>query len=110
MKSDGNEIEKTIVEKAKELGASLAGIATVADLKASPSYEIYDKRPFYEEYKGVKWREEHKTPNQAAKLNRLNNIEGQWIKHGDWYPDSKSLCLCSSIIIRPPSIAPQGWE
>ncbi len=53
MKSDGNEIEKTIVEKAKELGASLAGIATVDDLKASPSYEAYDKRPFYEEYKGV---------------------------------------------------------
>lgn len=36
-----------------------------------------------------KWREEHKIPNQAAKLNRLNNIEGQWIKHGDWYPDTK---------------------
>ena len=61
MKSDGNEIEKTIVAKAKELGASLAGIANVDDLKASPSYEIYDKRPFYKEYKGVEWREEHKS-------------------------------------------------
>jgi epoxyqueuosine reductase len=61
MKSDGNKIEKTIVEKAKVLGASLAGIATVDDLKASNSYEIYDKKPFYEEYKGVKWREEHKS-------------------------------------------------
>lgn len=61
MKSDGNAIEKTIIEKAKELGASLAGIATVADLKASNSYKVYDKKPFYEEYKGVKWREEHKS-------------------------------------------------
>jgi epoxyqueuosine reductase len=61
MKSDGNEIEKTIVEKAKELGASLAGIATVDDLKASVSYEVYDKSPYYDEYKGVEWREEHKS-------------------------------------------------
>jgi len=61
MKHDGNGVEKTIVEKAKELGASLAGIATIRDLKASVSYEIYDKRPFYEEYEGVKWRREHKS-------------------------------------------------
>ena len=44
MKSEGNKIEKTIVEKAKELGASLAGIATVDDLKASPSYEVYEQK------------------------------------------------------------------
>jgi epoxyqueuosine reductase len=61
MKSIGNKIEQTIVEKAKELGASLAGIATIADLKASPSYEIYDKRPFNKDYKGVEWREEFKS-------------------------------------------------
>jgi len=71
MKSDSNKIEKTIVEKAKELGASLAGIASIEDLKASPSYEVYSKKPFYEEYdrkspdyhefKGVEWREEHKS-------------------------------------------------
>ena len=40
MKSDGDKVEKTIVGKAKELGASLAGIASVEDLKASKSYEI----------------------------------------------------------------------
>jgi len=71
MKSDGNDIEKTIVEKAKELGASLAGIARIEDLKASKSYEVYAKSPFYEQYdpkspnyfkfKGVNWREEHKS-------------------------------------------------
>ncbi len=71
MKSVGSKIEKIIVDKAIELGASLAGIATVADLKASKSYELYSKSPFYEEYdrkspnyfefKGVKWREAHKS-------------------------------------------------
>jgi epoxyqueuosine reductase len=71
MKSNGSKIEKTIVEKAKALGASLAGIASIDDLKASKSYEVYAKSPFYEEYgrespnyfefKGVKWREEHKS-------------------------------------------------
>jgi epoxyqueuosine reductase len=61
MKSGGKGIEQTIIEKAKELGASLAGIARVADLKASPSYGIYDKSPFYKEYKGVEWREEFKS-------------------------------------------------
>ena len=38
MKSDGNNIEKTIVEKAKALGASVAGIARIEDLKTSKSF------------------------------------------------------------------------
>lgn len=71
MKSGNNNIEKTIVAKAKELGASLAGIASIADLKASKSYEIYAQSPFYEQYdpqspnyfkfNGVKWCKEHKS-------------------------------------------------
>jgi len=61
MQSDIDKIEKTIVEKAKTLGASLAGIASIVDLKASPSYAVYAKKPFYQEYKGVKWREAHKS-------------------------------------------------
>jgi len=71
MKFEGKNIEVTIVEKAKALGASLAGIASIEDLKASPSYDVYRKKPFYEEYdckspdyhefKGVEWREEHKS-------------------------------------------------
>jgi epoxyqueuosine reductase len=70
MKSS-SKVENAIVEKAKELGASLAGIANTEDLKASPSYEIYAQSPFYEEYdpdhpnyqefEGVKWREERKS-------------------------------------------------
>jgi hypothetical protein len=64
-------LEKTIIEKAKELGASLAGIARIEDLKASKSYELYEMRPFYEAYEpdsdmyyqfeGYKWQEEHKS-------------------------------------------------
>jgi len=61
MKTDGNGIEKTIVEKAKEIGASLAGIARVEDLQASRSFEIYDKKPYYDEYKGVEWNSAHKS-------------------------------------------------
>lgn len=48
-------IERRLIEKAMELGASLAGIARVAELKASPSYAAYERRPFYPEYQGVTW-------------------------------------------------------
>jgi epoxyqueuosine reductase len=71
MKPNHTKIENIIVDKVKELGASLAGIARIDDLKASPSYKLYSKRPFYEEYdrlssdfhefKGVEWRAEHKS-------------------------------------------------
>ena len=71
MKSEVNDTCRTIIEKAKALGASVAGIARIEDLKASKSYEIYANSPFYEQYepgspnyfkfKGVKWREEHKS-------------------------------------------------
>jgi len=71
MKSDTKNIEGIIIQKAKELGASLAGIARIEDLKASKSYELYEMRPFYETYEpdsdmyyrfeGFKWPEEHKS-------------------------------------------------
>lgn len=54
-------IEKTILDKMAEMGASLAGFAAIEDLKNAPSYKAYDESPFYEEYKGVTWHEEHKT-------------------------------------------------
>ena len=44
-----------IIRKAKSLGASLAGIADIAALKSSASYEIYDKAPYYEGYEKVEW-------------------------------------------------------
>jgi epoxyqueuosine reductase len=71
MKPNASKIHKAIVEKAKELGVSLAGIARIDDLKASPSFQIYSESPHYEEYdpdsldyfefKGFEWREEHKS-------------------------------------------------
>ncbi len=71
MNSDNYKVEKTILKKMKGLGASLVGIAKIEDLKASPSYVAYAKSPFYEQYdssspdyhefKGVEWREEHKS-------------------------------------------------
>lgn len=46
-------IGASIIEKALAHGASLAGIASIAPLKSSPSYEIYDKAPYYEGYEKV---------------------------------------------------------
>jgi epoxyqueuosine reductase len=50
-----SDMSARIIEKAKSLGASLAGIASIAPLKSSPSYEIYDKAPYYEGYEKVEW-------------------------------------------------------
>ena len=59
MSSDG--LRKKIMDKAKAEGASLAGIARISDLKNAPSYATYDENPFYPEYKGVEWKQEHKS-------------------------------------------------
>jgi epoxyqueuosine reductase len=56
-----NGIEEKILAKAKDLGFSLAGIARIEELKASKSFEIYDGKPYYPEYKGVEWKPEHKS-------------------------------------------------
>jgi epoxyqueuosine reductase len=71
MLTTNSRIEDNIVKKALELGASLAGIARISDLKASPSYQVYAEKPFYESYpeddpnyfkfKGVDWRPEYKS-------------------------------------------------
>lgn len=71
MKSHDKKIEQTIIAKAMETGASLAGIAKVKDLRASKSFRIYSEKPFYEEYnrdspnyfkfEGFKWNELHKS-------------------------------------------------
>ncbi len=61
MTSKRNRIEAKILAKAKELGASLAGIARVKDLKKSRSFEIYDTRPYYDEYAGVDWNPAHRS-------------------------------------------------
>lgn len=45
-----NELVRLINDKAKEFGADLAGVASVEDLKRSPSHEISEKMP---EFDGV---------------------------------------------------------
>jgi epoxyqueuosine reductase len=50
MKTGNHKIEQTIIAKVKELGGSLAGIASVADLKASPSLALYSNSPYYEQF------------------------------------------------------------
>jgi epoxyqueuosine reductase len=54
-------LEQTIVDRAREEGAAVAGIVRVADLKNAPSYAAYDAAPFYPEYDGVEWKEEYKS-------------------------------------------------
>jgi epoxyqueuosine reductase len=44
-----------IVARSREYGASLAGIARVADLEQSSSYVVYDRSPYYDGYTGVEW-------------------------------------------------------
>ena len=110
MKFDGNKIEKTIVEKAKSLGASLAGIARIEDLKASPSYDVYSKKPFYEEYdpsspdyykfKGVEWQDAHKSvfvwalshPESEPKLDWWNmKVKGFTLGNGVMRKQSRQM-------------------
>jgi hypothetical protein len=61
MKPGGKKIEQQILDKLLSMGASLAGFASIEELKKAPSYPAYDASPFYKEYKGVTWRQEHKT-------------------------------------------------
>ena len=92
MKSPKNNVEPIIINKAKELGASLAGIASIADLKASPSYMAYAENPFYESYppddpnyfkfKGVEWHTEHKS--DIGTRTRLVEHEGTRVYTGQW--------------------------
>lgn len=46
-----------IVSKAREFGASLAGVALVNDLKGSSSYAEYHRAPYYDGYTGAVWPE-----------------------------------------------------
>jgi len=56
-----DELRQQVMARAKAEGASLVGIARIADLKNAPSYATYDAYPFYPEYKGVEWKDEYKT-------------------------------------------------
>jgi len=67
-----------ILKKAIKLGASLAGIAAVKDLKESPSYSIYDQSPYYNGYTGVEWPTEAKSVLVFALLVDPSEPELDW--------------------------------
>jgi epoxyqueuosine reductase len=67
-----------IIEQAKAFGASLAGIASVALLKKSPSYEIYHRSPYYECYEGVEWPVDAKSVLVLALVHRPSEPELDW--------------------------------
>ncbi len=73
-----SDITTQIIEKAKDFGASLAGIASVAALKNSPSYEVYDKSPYYEGYEGVVWPAQAKSVLVLALLHDPSEPELDW--------------------------------
>jgi len=69
------DINARIIDKAKASGASLAGIASVAALKNSPSYEICDKSPYYEGYEKVEWPEDAKSVLVLALVHESSEAE-----------------------------------
>jgi len=73
-----NRISKDILQKAVEFGASLAGFASVLDLKKSPTHGIYDKSPYYEGYSGVEWPEQAKTVLVLALEHPSDKPELDW--------------------------------
>jgi epoxyqueuosine reductase len=55
-------ITENILAQIKSYGAMSAGIASVADLKAAPSYAAYEKNPYYDCYGGIAdWPDEAKS-------------------------------------------------
>lgn len=63
-----------IIKKAKELRASLAGVASVASLQNSHSYVKYDDAPYYNGYRGVEWPEEAKSVLVLALAHELSDL------------------------------------
>lgn len=71
-----------IIGKAKALWPSLAGIASVAPLKASPSYKIFDKSPYYEGYEQVDWPVDAKSVLVLALVHKPSEPELDWWDYG----------------------------
>jgi epoxyqueuosine reductase len=69
-----------IVEKAKEMGASLAGVATLSSLRGSPSYQVYDKSPYYARYERFLWPEDAHSVLALALVHDPSKPELDWWK------------------------------
>lgn len=74
---DGN-TSNQIIETAKALGATLAGIAGVDALKKSSSYSIYDRSPYYEGYEQVDWPVEARSVLVLALAHDVSEPELDW--------------------------------
>lgn len=68
------DITTDIIEKVKAFGASLAGIAGIELLKNSPSFEIYDKSPYYDGYKKVNSPKDVKSVLVIAFVHELSDL------------------------------------
>ncbi len=73
-----NRISEDILRRAVEFGASLAGLASVLDLKKSPTYRVYDKSPYYDGYRGVEWPEKARTVLVLALEHPSDKPELDW--------------------------------
>lgn len=68
-----NQLIRTIIAKAKEFGASLAGFATISSLQDSPSHKIYGN---------IDW------PEGAKLVLVLGLFHNPSVPHLDWWDDS----------------------
>jgi len=75
-------LNQDICREAVRLGASLAGIAPVETLKRSPSYEIYDRSPYYEGYTCVVW------PEDAVSVLVLALVHDPGEPELDWWSEA----------------------
>ena len=73
-----SDVTVRIVEKAKEFGASLAGIASIASLKASPSFDACSKPPYSEVYGSIEWPEDAKSVLVLALSHEKPRPELDW--------------------------------
>lgn len=67
-----------IVDEAKRLGATQAGLTAVDALKQSPSYAIYHESPYYAGYHGVTWPTEAKSVLVLALAHPEEEPELDW--------------------------------
>jgi epoxyqueuosine reductase len=73
-----NGISEEILLRAVEFGASLAGLASILDLRGSPTYGIYQKSPYYDGYRGVEWPEKAKAVLVLALEHPSDRPELDW--------------------------------
>jgi epoxyqueuosine reductase len=68
-----------IIDKTLEMGASLAGIASVEDLQKSPSYELYKSKPYYASFEKLpEWSEENRSILVLALYHDPKRPEMDW--------------------------------